>query len=26
MNTYEPDNCPLCKKGIPITKPGSRGI
>ena len=25
MNTYEPDNCPLCKKGIPITKPGSRG-
>jgi len=26
MNTYEPDNCPLCKKEIPITKPGSRGL
>jgi orotate phosphoribosyltransferase len=26
MNTYEPDDCPLCKKGIPITKPGSRGL
>ncbi len=24
MNTYEPDNCPLCKNKIPITKPGSR--
>jgi len=23
--TYQPDNCPLCKKGIPIVKPGSRG-
>ena len=22
--TYEPDNCPLCKKGIPVVKPGSR--
>lgn len=22
--TYEPDNCPLCKEGIPIEKPGSR--
>lgn len=22
--TYEPDNCPLCKLGIEITKPGSR--
>lgn len=21
---YEPDNCPLCKEGIPIEKPGSR--
>jgi orotate phosphoribosyltransferase len=21
---YEPDNCPLCKKGIPLVKPGSR--
>ncbi len=26
MNTYEPDNCPLCKNKIPITKPGSREI
>ena len=22
--TYNPDNCPLCKKGKPILKPGSR--
>ena len=22
--TYEPDNCPLCKEGIPCVKPGSR--
>ena len=22
--TYEPENCPLCKAGIPIVKPGSR--
>ncbi len=22
--TYEPDNCPLCKKGIELVKPGSR--
>ena len=22
--TYEPDDCPLCKAGIPIEKPGSR--
>jgi len=22
--TYEPDNCPLCKEGIPVVKPGSR--
>lgn len=21
---YEPENCPLCKEGIPIEKPGSR--
>ena len=21
---YEPDNCPLCKEGIPLVKPGSR--
>ena len=22
--TYRPDSCPLCAKGVPITKPGSR--
>ena len=22
--TYPPEDCPLCKKGIPISKPGSR--
>ena len=22
---YSPDDCPLCKKGIPLVKPGSRG-
>ena len=22
--TYEPNNCPLCKEGIPLVKPGSR--
>lgn len=22
--TYEPDNCPLCQKGIELVKPGSR--
>lgn len=22
--TYNPDSCPLCKKGIPLVKPGSR--
>jgi orotate phosphoribosyltransferase len=22
--TYPPDECPLCKKGIPVVKPGSR--
>ncbi|MBU4283745.1 MAG: orotate phosphoribosyltransferase [Nanoarchaeota archaeon] len=26
MNTYEPEDCPLCKNKIPITKPGSRGL
>jgi len=26
MNTYEPDDCPLCKNKIPITKPGSRNL
>ena len=22
---YKPDECPLCKEGIPVVKPGSRG-
>ena len=22
--TYKPEECPLCKKGVEITKPGSR--
>ncbi|MFO7892031.1 MAG: orotate phosphoribosyltransferase [bacterium] len=24
VTNYSPENCPLCKKGIPVTKPGSR--
>ena len=24
LPTYAPDSCPLCIKGVPITKPGSR--
>ncbi|SHJ70244.1 orotate phosphoribosyltransferase [Anaerobranca californiensis DSM 14826] len=24
--TYNPENCPLCQQGIPITKPGSRNF
>ncbi|MCL2404179.1 MAG: orotate phosphoribosyltransferase [Defluviitaleaceae bacterium] len=24
--SYEPDECPLCKEGLPIVKPGSRNI
>jgi orotate phosphoribosyltransferase len=24
LPTYDPDQCPLCKKGIPLVKPGSR--
>lgn len=23
--TYQPTECPLCKAGVPVTKPGSRG-
>ena len=23
--TYKPDACPMCERGIPVTKPGSRG-
>lgn len=26
MDVYAPEDCPLCKKGIPIIKPGSRNI
>ena len=24
VESWEPDNCPLCRQGLPITKPGSR--
>ena len=24
VKTYQPDECPLCKQGIPVVKPGSR--
>jgi orotate phosphoribosyltransferase len=24
VKTYQPDDCPLCKDGLPIVKPGSR--
>ncbi|PIW80125.1 MAG: orotate phosphoribosyltransferase, partial [Candidatus Omnitrophica bacterium CG_4_8_14_3_um_filter_43_15] len=24
VKTYEEKDCPLCKKGLPVTKPGSR--
>lgn len=26
INTYEPKECPLCEKNIPVIKPGSRKI
>jgi orotate phosphoribosyltransferase len=26
IESWEPKNCPLCKKGIPVVKPGSRKI
>lgn len=26
LDTYNPEDCPLCKKGIPLTKPGSRNV
>jgi len=26
IETYEPDNCPLCREGILLVKPGSRKI
>jgi len=24
--TYQPEECPLCKANVPVTKPGSRGL
>jgi orotate phosphoribosyltransferase len=26
LPTYEPDRCPLCAKGLPVIKPGSRPV
>lgn len=26
LPTYEPDKCPLCAQGLPVTKPGSRPV
>ncbi len=26
LPTYEPDKCPLCAKGLPVMKPGSRPV
>lgn len=26
LKTYDPAQCPLCKEGVPMTKPGSRGL
>ncbi len=26
IESYTPEDCPLCKAGIPINKPGSRGL
>ena len=26
IKSYQPEDCPLCKKGIPIIKPGSREL
>jgi orotate phosphoribosyltransferase len=26
LPTYQPDQCPLCAKGLPVTKPGSRQV
>lgn len=26
IESYEPEECPLCKAGLPITKPGSRQL
>jgi orotate phosphoribosyltransferase len=24
LPTYQPDDCPMCKEGRPVVKPGSR--
>jgi orotate phosphoribosyltransferase len=26
LPTYEPDSCPLCARGLPVVKPGSRPV
>lgn len=26
IESYDPDDCPLCKQGIPVIKPGSRQV
>jgi orotate phosphoribosyltransferase len=26
LPTYDADQCPLCKMGVPVTKPGSRPL
>ena len=26
IKSYQPENCPLCKKGVPVVKPGSREL
>jgi orotate phosphoribosyltransferase len=26
VKTYQPDECPLCKQGLPVVKPGSRAV
>jgi len=26
IKIYQPQDCPLCKRGIPVVKPGSRNL
>jgi orotate phosphoribosyltransferase len=26
VKTYQPEDCPLCKQGLPVVKPGSRAV
>jgi len=26
VKTYQPEECPLCKQGLPVVKPGSRAV